>query len=348
MKRIRIMGLCLVAALALSVAAASSAFAAAPEFITKAGIGGVGGSVKVQQETVLGVPKGMGAGTLEGQVSKVKIACKDVKGETTGEITGPKTSQKNVTLFKECSTAVGNCYSIGKTNEIETFSLEGELGNLPTGKPGERFFREGSRGAPLAEFECGGGLLSVKSIGSVVAALSTTGVGATPEATKLEKTTKVEFVESKGVQKYNSLEPPALGPAEQLESAAALYIAETAIEWPWTGSGTGPTIKVKCGTGEGVLGELIDSHYEPAAPFKLPAADNLKYYTVKSITKYEETMYFLVVIEGYPVGVAEGIAKAELVETAVYGPCAGTEKSGESYKVTLESTPYKEDIGVTL
>lgn len=53
--------------------------------------------------TVLGVPKGVGAGTLEGQVSKIKVICKDKEATTEGEVTGPKTSIKNVILFKECA-----------------------------------------------------------------------------------------------------------------------------------------------------------------------------------------------------------------------------------------------------
>lgn len=345
MRRIGIVGLCLVAALAMGLTASSVASAAAPEFITKTCISCAAGPVKIRQETVEGVAKGVGAGYLEAQVSKVRIICKDKEATTSGEITGPKTSQDNVTLFKECSTSGFACYSAGKVNEIETYPLEGELGNA-AGKPAERFFREGKRGAPLAEYECGGGILTVKAVGSLVAALSITGVGATPAATKLEKTTEEAFAETKGVQKYTELEPPAVAGKEEPESYAVLYGGEVAIEWPWTGSGTGQTIKLKCGTGEGVLGELVGSHYA-AAPFTLPSADKLKYYTDASITKYEETMYFIVIVEGYSVAIAEGVAAAELVATTEYAPCSGKEKSGESVTLKLESIPYKEDFGYT-
>ncbi len=347
MKRIRIMGLCLVAAMAMCVTAVSVASAAAPEFITKANWGevaGAGGPVALKSVPLIG----MAGAQLEGQVSKVKIPCLDKVGASAiGEVTGPKTTKQNVTVFTECSSPVGACASAGEpAGTIKTEALEGTLGNLPTGKPGERFFNEATpRTGVIAKFECGGGLLKIESVGSIVAELSITGSGATPATTKLEKSNKVSFAESKGIQKYKEAESP---PSEQLETNGVLTIAETTIEWPWTGSEvTKTTIKIKCGSGEGFLGELVDSHYAPTAPFKLPVADGLKYYTSASITKYEETMYYLVVMKGYPVATAESVASGYLVETAEYGPCAGTERSGETFKVSMESTP-KEDIGYTL
>ena len=63
MKRIRIVGLCLVAAFGMSLAASSVASAAAPEFISKGPIGGMNPPVKVKQAL-----NGVGAATLEGQV----------------------------------------------------------------------------------------------------------------------------------------------------------------------------------------------------------------------------------------------------------------------------------------
>jgi hypothetical protein len=204
MKRIRIVGLALVAVFALSVLASSAT--AAPVYYTKVEYGATA-------NTPIKFTGTLGAAFLEGQVSKTKIEC--VKGEATGEVTGPTTTKKNDTLFKECQTGGIPCKNQG-TNEIKTKLLQSELGDVKTGIPGSRLFDEaGGKGAVLTEFECGG--LPVKVKGSVIGQLSGA-AGNTVKEGKFASSNKLTFAEAAGVQKFSKF----LGEAgsEQLESKA--------------------------------------------------------------------------------------------------------------------------------
>lgn len=205
MKRIRIVGLALVAVFALSVFAASAS-ALEPVFYTKVEYGQTA-------NTHIKFTGTLGAAFLEGQVSKTKIEC--VKGTATGEVTGPKTTENNVTLFKECQTGGIPCKNQG-SNEILVKTLKGELGEVKAGIPGQRLFDQaGGKGAVLAEFECGG--LPVKVKGSVIGQLSGA-AGNTVSEGKFASSNKLTFAEAGGVQKWSKF----LGEAgsEQLESKA--------------------------------------------------------------------------------------------------------------------------------
>ena len=347
MKRTRIMGLCLVAVFAAFAAAAASAsaYSAAPEWVTKAVVGGGSpGNVKYKNYGALGVK----AGTLEGKVSKVKITCKDAVGATTeGETNGPKNSKANETVFTECSTSVGVCENVAP-GVIATYPLEGELGLTAGGtKVAQRFWREGKPGYPTAEFSCGGGVLAVQALGSVVGEMTVTGSSESVGKVTFEKYSEVEFAQMAGLQKYSELEPPAsyVGP-EQLSSASKKTTGETYVLKVWNSAETGATEKIKCGTNEtgtaGLLGYVVGNHYVessfftpnpvpfpvmlPGSPIdKLPAADLKKYYTVESIYEYEYAREIL--------SLSEATAATLLVETASYAPCEGIEKSGESVDI---------------
>ena len=116
-----------------------------------------------------------GASFLEGNVSKAKITCE--KGTSTGEVIAPTKSTNNIATFEGCESSGLKCNSTGKaTGIIETFKLDGVLGNVTATVPGVRVFREGEGGKSpksgvLAEFVCGG-VATVKVKGSVIGSLS--------------------------------------------------------------------------------------------------------------------------------------------------------------------------------
>jgi hypothetical protein len=144
MTRFRLMGLCLLAACALSALGAASASAQAPEFgrcikkakaegtgfadskCTKAGTGTkakyewLPGAVKRGQTSVGGV------GILE-TVSKLAVKC--ATESSVGEYSGTKEVKNLIVKFKGCSSGPFECTSEGHENgELETKKLEGIVG----------------------------------------------------------------------------------------------------------------------------------------------------------------------------------------------------------------------------
>jgi hypothetical protein len=205
MKRMRIMGLLVVAVFAISVAATTAS--ASPVFYGKAAIGSTVGTVQFTGT--------LGAAFLEGQVSKTKIECS--AGSANGEVTGPTTTKKNVTVFTGCKTGSFPCGNTGETT-ITTKSLEGELGDVKAGIPGIRLFDEGTgKGGELAAFSCAGGAIAVKVKGSVIGQLSGA-AGTTPFDGKFAASNKLTFAEAGGIQKFNKFVGEA--GSEQLESKA--------------------------------------------------------------------------------------------------------------------------------
>jgi len=206
MKRMRMMGLLLVAVLALSVAATSAT--ATPVYYGKATVG-----------TTVTLPiKGtgtLGAAFLEGEISKTKIECS--AGTASFEVTGATTTKKNITKFTGCKTGSFPCENAA-AGEIVTKSLQGELGEVKTGTPGVRLFDEGTgKGGELAAFSCASGSIAVKVKGSVIGQLSGASGNTVSEA-KFATSQKLTFAESAGKQKWNKF----LGEtgSEQLESKA--------------------------------------------------------------------------------------------------------------------------------
>jgi len=194
MKRM-IMGLCLVAAFAMSMVATASA--TQPVFYGVAEIGKTVGTVKISGT--------LGAAFLEGKNSKAKITC--LGGTATGEITTTTKTTNNVTTFKECETSELPCNSTGDpSGTIKTTALDGVLGNVTASLPGIRLFGPGEGGkvpktGALATFECGSGLVKVVVSGSVIGSLSGA-QGKTVEEGKFAATTKLTFAEALGKQKY--------------------------------------------------------------------------------------------------------------------------------------------------
>lgn len=188
MKRIRILGLCLVAAFALSIVAASSAVAAPEFFECKKVTGGKfadkkcstpGSGKTAKYELQPGVGKGK---VFKGKGGKATLHTPAVGGEVvcggfkdSGKIATPTTQTGVVSIFTKCVSLGKNCTSPGagaKKGEIKTKALKGVLGyiNKGAGKAGVALSAES--GSILAEFNCEG--LEIVVTGSVIGEITPT------------------------------------------------------------------------------------------------------------------------------------------------------------------------------
>jgi hypothetical protein len=224
MKRLRIVGLCLVAAFALSAITVASASATAPEFgkcekVTSGGAYKDAGCTKPETGTkgkynwvadATGVKfKAHMTGslaTLEGEKGS-KITCTAEHNENAA-YTGPKTVGNIVAEFEGCETSGLKCHSAGAgEGDITTNPLEGLLGNEKPKKLEVQLHGPG-HGA-LAEFEC-----------SSAVKIVVTGCVAHPVTTdKMELNVTEKFTQSKGEQKPDKFEG---GPTDECALASSL------------------------------------------------------------------------------------------------------------------------------
>jgi len=191
----RILGVCLVAAFALSLVAVSSASASGPAFWecakVAAGAGkytnktcsteGTGKTAKYELKEGIGkakVFKGTGkSATLHTPALSSEIKCTAFKDE--GKLKTPTTEEKVLSTFSGCTTLGKKCASAGeKAGDIKTFDLFGELGTISSGS-GVGALLTAETGKYLAEFNCEG--LAVKVEGGVIG-----------EETPVNKFTKTE------------------------------------------------------------------------------------------------------------------------------------------------------------
>lgn len=242
MKRIRIVGLCLVAAFAFTALAASSAFATAPpqpvfgKCLKKAVATGEGysdtGCTKhvasaAKYEWVKGGANGVEyttaikeatSATLE-TTKKEKVVC---TGETsTGKIL-TETTQETTPTFTGCSTLTKKCSTPGKPEgTISVAPLEGTLGTekiyIKEGKEeyakdkvAGNLYRQSNPKGEIVEFECAGFVIKVRE--TVLYPLT---------ADKMETTVTVKFAATGGKQKpeHFVVETGKNGPKETLESS---------------------------------------------------------------------------------------------------------------------------------
>lgn len=212
MKRMRIMGLCLVAVFAFTAIAASSAMAEpkgeygfckkekGPYKTSGCTTKAVGATEEKFAWVPLSAPVSftseMTAGTtatLE-TVGGTKISCKKEHG--TGEVATPTEVANVIAHFEECSSSTFPCQNKGgTTGDINTEPLSGTTGveKLGTTPPFNNKLAgelHGPGGGPLAEFECAG--LSVVTTGSVLHPVS---------SGKMLTLAKEKFTASKGEQK---------------------------------------------------------------------------------------------------------------------------------------------------
>jgi hypothetical protein len=209
MTRSKLVAMCLGAVFAFVAIAAVAAQADTPEFYTKAAIGTTAAPQKFTSTSAISY--------LEGATSKVKIECKKSVGS--GEVTGAKTVAKIFTDFKECEipSLHYNCENKGaNTKEIETLANKGELGEYTSTEGGVKVSAES--GTYLAEFECAGGGVLIKSKGSLVGSI--VGSAATVQESKFAASLTLAFLQSKGIQKIKNL---IGGTPEQLTSVVSEF-----------------------------------------------------------------------------------------------------------------------------
>jgi hypothetical protein len=179
MRRMRIIGLCLVSAVALSALAATSASAALPEFRPPFPKAFSSTSGKTVLETV----------------KKFKMTC--TSDRNTGEVTGPKTGTVVIT-FVGCTIPGAPCSNVPETpGLVKTNTLVADLGyiNKATKEVGLDLFN----GNLIAQFTCGGVPVAVK--GSVIGKLTPVNKIVNPPGGFTLK-----FAQAKGKQKITHLE----------------------------------------------------------------------------------------------------------------------------------------------
>jgi hypothetical protein len=210
MRRSNVTGICLIAALALSVAVSTSA-SAEPEFLTKAVVG----------EAVSTVPFNgtIGSTYWETNKSRVRLSC--LSGTFAGEVTGPKAVDGTVMMLSGCESGSLNCSNTGgeESGKVQTKVLAGLLGGLTSTLPGIKLFSQAERhGGTFLEANCGGGLLKLAMTGEVTGSLAGA-AGEGPETGKLLSAFKLSFVDRKyGIQKYKGFsEGPEAGLLGQLD-----------------------------------------------------------------------------------------------------------------------------------
>jgi len=256
MKRMRIMGLCLVAAFALSAFAVSSA-SALPEVgrcVPKAlgkytdancnvkAVKGNGTKEFVKGSGGLnGWSAAGGEAFLEGE-SGTKIICTSQTAvgkydEDTGAI---KESENVTATYQGCNLPLieGSCQN-GAAGEIKTNSLHGPLGYISKAKKevGQELTPEVKNGA-FVEFECGGGAVKV------VVKVATKGghnciINNQGPVNTMSTTATSKYKETKGIQEPNhfegktecNLESKVIGEPERSgQSQEDIITGETAVE----------------------------------------------------------------------------------------------------------------------
>jgi hypothetical protein len=216
MKRLRIIGLSLVAAFALSAIAAGVASAEAPEYgicVAKAGgkFADVGCTKEIAGKTKFEWVAGVGANnkftsknkeatvvTLE-TVTKKTVICKGQTG--TGEYTGLKTVGAVVETFTGCESGTSKCTTTGQAEgTVKTVALSGVLGisrkGLTPNKNEVGNALSPTTGETVAEFTCGTAAVVVK--GHVIGAITT--------KNRTELTNTFKFQQAKGKQKPERFE----------------------------------------------------------------------------------------------------------------------------------------------
>jgi hypothetical protein len=227
MMRIRITGLCLVAAFAMSAIVATAASGANPEYgrclKTKAGGGtkytsakctvvasgekenfewypAFGGAKPLEKTGFSAALKASTIATLETK-SGTKVTCTSLAAKA--KFTGNKTITVTQTDFSGCESGGIKCNTAGAgTGIIKVKELEGELGVISKGETGIKdkignvLWPKGGKpetgptAAEFVEFNCGG--LTVNVRGSVISPVT---------ANSMKSIATVKFTAAKGVQK---------------------------------------------------------------------------------------------------------------------------------------------------
>jgi hypothetical protein len=247
MKRINIVGLCVMAVFAMSALTAASA--SAEEFpglgrcvpVAK-GTGNYTSNNCLNKDTDAdenfeweGGPGANSAFTSTGgpatleSVKKEKIVCK--KETDSGTYIG-ESEAESVTVFQGCQSAL-SCQSVGKSGEIETEVLRSSYGIIKAPTAVGTLIEPKPPGTQLIKFECGGGGSGTGPKVIVMGSL----IAATTKVDKMEATAVQKFAEAKGIQKPQSFEGEATkhfeeastggGPFEQVAQLLTITITNS-------------------------------------------------------------------------------------------------------------------------
>ena len=223
MRRMKMMGLCLVALVALTAVAVSSASAAEPAFyechkLTAKPYTGKFTDKKCTKEATAEekaagkknkyeLQEGVGAKGkgFKGKGGKATLHTPAVGGEVTcktfgdsGTITTPTTEGKVISEFKTCTSAGKKCTSPGaKAGLIKTNPLKGVLGYINKGSKSVGVALSPESGTVLAEFTCEG--LEIVTSGSVIGTIA-------PVDVFSKSTTNVFEVNGEGFQGVKKFE----------------------------------------------------------------------------------------------------------------------------------------------
>jgi hypothetical protein len=226
MKRMRIIGLAIVALCSLGAMTAASASASLPAFyeckkvtVKKSGtyekgcVKTSGGTTEKEYEKVEGIGKAAaklfkgkgGAATLHTPAVGGEVVCKAFKDE--GRVTAVKAETKVISIFTGCVSLGKKCTTTGQTaGTIKTNSLEGGLGYIEAASHTVGVDLKAEGGGELAAFNCEG--LEIKVNGSVIGQL-------TPINTMSTSSVTAFTVNGSGLQTYKNLEG---APEDVLES----------------------------------------------------------------------------------------------------------------------------------
>ncbi len=228
MKRMRIVGLCLVAVFATMAVASATASATLPAFFECAKVAkaekGMGKYNKLcivegkhgLKENEYEIKEGVGKAATKaakGSGKKATLHTPAVGGEVTCtafkdelKITTPKHEAKVISTFTGCVSLGKKCSSSGAAaGTIKTNALEGDLGYINAAEKRVGVDLKAEGGGELAAFDCEG--LEIKVTGSVI--------GETSPVNTFTKSETSTFAVVSGLQKYKKLEGE---PEDVLES----------------------------------------------------------------------------------------------------------------------------------
>lgn len=153
MKRYRIIGVVLLAVCAVSAVASANASAALPEFLPTSGVKIIG---KATSKAILQT------------VAGTKVECSG--GSSEGEISGAKTVTKVKITFTGCKASGFACETEKAGKEtIVTHEITGTLGYINKATPEVGIlFATTKAGDFFTEFNCAGGIVKNKVLGSVI------------------------------------------------------------------------------------------------------------------------------------------------------------------------------------
>jgi hypothetical protein len=218
MKRIKIIGLALVAVFAISAVAVASASAAEPEFVWS---GTTGKFTAASEGTTKSILQTVGGS---------KVECSSNTATGTLKASPTKEAEKVFINFKGCTSALGECQSGAVKGEVETKEGMATLGYLNKAATPHQVglnVQVAGGGAVnlIAEFKCG--LVTVKVRNAAIGEISPINAKVKHGCKATKTCLKLIYTEAAGKQKFTKFEG---GAVEHLESSFGGAFEESAEE----------------------------------------------------------------------------------------------------------------------